>query len=240
MNRMPSNVIRLWELDNYRAPARLVGALELEADGMGSFVELSPNFIEHEPIDADPITIYPPHEVDSFTVKLIGDVAIRFDFDISRTYALEVWAKIMSDPHDCDTDERWAYLVIPAMSRPVTLSTMLVEVPVAADNADTGAAPVEFVMREVDEMMTRDDDGAPVSLEGPFQAAYEDCYPVVCFRTDRAGHRWDEGPAPTAYTNEGTPAYLPGPLEPSSMYLQMVTNMSPADALEYPKATGDA
>lgn len=233
---MPTNVIRLWELDNYRAPAHLVGALALEADGMGSFVELSPNYTEPESFGPDGITVYPPHEVESMNVKLIGDVAMRFDFDTGRTYALEVWATMKTDaPHECDTEpDRWAYLVIPAMRRPVTLTPWRVLVPGVRDNPDT-----DPVTREVDEVMTRNERGELVAAEGVTYGS-QPTYPVVCFRTDRAGHQWGTGPAPTAYTTEGKPAHLAEPLAPSSMYLQMLTNMSPADALEYPKETEDA
>lgn len=235
MTTMPTNVIRLWELDDTRAPAHLVGSLALEADGMGSFVELSHNYTEPDSFGPDGITVYPPHEVDSITVKLIGDVATRFDFDTSRGYALEVWAKITSGPDDCDPGpDRWAYLVIPAMRRPTTRTPWRVLVPGVRDNPDT-----DPVTREVDEVMTRNEQGELVTAEGATYGS-QPMYPVVCFRTDRAGHKWGTGPAPTAYTAEGTPAFLPGPLEPSSMYLQMLTNMSPADALEYPKATEDA
>lgn len=234
--KMPFNVIRLWELDDTRAPAHLVGTLALEADGMGSFVELSHNYTQPEPFGPEGITVYPPHEVESMNVKLIGDVAMRFEFDTSRAYALEVWATTRTDaPHECDTEpDRWAYLVIPAMRRPTTRTPWRVLVPGVRDNPDT-----DPVTREVDEVMTRNEHGELVTAE---YATYgsQSMYPVVCFRTDRAGHKWGIGPAPTSYTNEGNPAFLSDPLAPSSMYLQMLTNMSPADALEYPKATEDA
>jgi len=222
MTKISASAVRLWELDSDKKPARQLAACEL--DSVNSFVDIYPNMVETDPTKYNPIMLSSPNTIESFNVTLIGDVATRFEFDTDRNYAIEVWSPI-KNISSYDQLDQWFYFAIPAMQRQI--ASKQVRVSVANDDGIFGII-------KVDEMFVLNENFDPVPFDNAHSLITREQFPGICFRTNHTGHQWGWGPTPIIYDDEGATT-LDRKLPPEIMCLQMVTDMSPADAFECSK-----